>query len=57
MLKKQLFEYYPCLHMKFRLKKHENQLSEIIYNERFVNEIGYTLETFAVIVQQEGIPQ
>jgi len=55
--KKRLFETYSCIQSKYRLKNHQNQLNEIIFSEGFLREIGYSLEEFAHIVLEEGIPQ
>lgn len=55
--KKELFESSPCLHLKFRLKNHQNQLKEVLFNEDFVRIMGYSTEEFVTMIQQEGLPQ
>lgn len=52
-----LFEDYPCLKLKFRLRQHQNQLKEIVVNESFVQKLGYSVENFVSLVLQEGFPQ
>lgn len=52
-----LFENYPCLKLKFRIKNHQNQLKEIVANEDFVKELGYSIENFVTVILQEGFPQ
>ncbi len=56
-IKQQLFEDYPCLQLKFRLRSHANYLKELILNEAFAEEIGYSMETLPTIVLKEGFPQ
>jgi len=55
--KKELFENYPCIQTKYRLKNHQNQLTEILINEMFLMDLGYNVESFADTVLSEGIPQ
>lgn len=55
--KKDLFEAYPCLELQFRLKNHQSQLNEIIFDERFIKELGYSTDSFITTVLNEGIPQ
>ena len=55
--KKELFEKYPCVQMKFRHKTHQNQLNELIISEGFIRLLGYTLEQFADLTLQEGLPR
>jgi len=57
MLKEQIFEDYPCVQLKFRLKNHDNMLNEIIFNETFIDELGYSMDAFVTLVLQEGLPQ
>jgi hypothetical protein len=55
--KKELFENYPCIQTKYRLKNHQNQLTEILINEMFIKDLGYNVESFADTILSEGIPQ
>ena len=56
-MKKELFERFPCVHLKFRLRDHQNQLSEIIFSEDLITSMGYCVESFASTVLEEGLPQ
>ena len=55
--KQELFESFPCMHLKYRHRAHQNQLNEITFSESFVKSLGYSVEEFAEIVLLEGIPQ
>ena len=55
--KQELFENFPCMHLKYRHRAHQNQLNEIVMSESFVKSLGYSLEEFADVVLSEGIPQ
>jgi len=48
---------YPFMEYKSQLKNGKIQLSEIIFNEKFLTEIGFSTETFASAVFQEGLPK
>lgn len=52
-----LFENFPCIKLRYRIKNHQNQLKEILLNERFVKEMGYSIDNFVTTVLQEGFPQ
>lgn len=43
--------------MKSRVKNHENQLVEFAFNEKFIKELGYSVDEFVTLIFQEGIPQ
>ena len=55
--KKEIFEKYPCVELQFRLRNHQSQLSEIIFGEKFIKELGYSEDSFISTVLNEGIPQ
>jgi len=52
-----LFKNYPCVRIKYRLFEHQNQLKSLIFNEKYINEIGYNVEGFTSTIMNEGIPQ
>jgi len=43
--------------IKFRLLEHQNQLNALIFNEKYINQIGYSIDEFTSTIMQEGIPQ
>lgn len=55
--KKDLYASYPCYEIKFRIKNHHSQLNEILFNENFLKEIGYSTDSFVSTILKEGIPQ
>lgn len=55
--RKELLETYPCFELKFRLRNHQNQLKEVRFTESFVDATGYSVEEFASLILQEGVPQ
>lgn len=52
-----LFKNYPCIEMKSQLKNGQIKLTEMLYSEKFVSELGYSLESFASTVFEEGLPK
>lgn len=56
-LSQNLFNNYPCIEMKSQLKNGQIRLTEMLYSEKFVNELGYSLESFASTVFEEGLPK
>lgn len=55
--KQEILENFSCFQLKFRLKNHQNQLKEVLFTESFVKGMGYSIEEFASLIQQEGLPQ
>lgn len=52
-----LLEAFPCLIVKSHLNKKGFGLVEIVLNEKFLAELGYSIESFSTTVLQEGLPQ
>jgi len=52
-----IFTANPTIKLKYRLKNHTHQISEVIISERLINEAGYDIESFVSHVLNEGIPQ
>ena len=48
---------YPCVEIKSQFKSGKIQITEVSYSEKFLLEIGHTLETFTTSVLQEGLPR
>lgn len=55
--KKEIYEKYPCVELQFRLKNHQSQLSEIVFADKFIKELGYSEDSFISTVLNEGIPR
>jgi len=55
--KERLFEENPCFLIKFGNKNGREGISEIVYNQALIHELGYTFDTFASTILQDGIPQ
>jgi len=53
----ELFENHPSFLMKFRLKSHHSTLTELLFGEKFVQELGHDIESFVTSIFQEGLPQ
>jgi len=56
-LRQNLVKNYPCIEMKSQLKNGQIKLSEMNYSEKFIAELGYSLESFASTVFEEGLPK
>ena len=52
-----LFEKYPCIVFNSSKQSSSSKLKEICFNEQYLSELGYSLETFASTVLQEGLPK
>jgi len=53
-----LFKTYPCLLFGAEFEKSgSSRMSDFIFNEQYLWELGYTLETFSTTLLQEGIPE
>jgi len=56
-LRQNLVKNYPCIEMKSQLRNGQIKLSEMNYSEKFISELGYSLESFASTVFEEGLPK
>jgi len=54
---KELFENSSAIQLKFRLKNHHSQLYEIVFGQKFIEELGYDVDAFVTLVLEEGLPQ
>jgi len=52
-----LFQIHPCLMFVSSHSKEDSKLTQISFNETYVEELGYSLEGFASTILQEGLPQ
>ncbi len=48
---------YPAFEMRYRMKKNDVKLTELCFNETFIREVGFTIESFTSTVLSEGLPQ
>lgn len=48
---------YPCAEIKSQYKNGKIQVTEVSYNEKFLSDIGFNMETFTASVIQEGLPR
>ena len=51
-----LFQQYPCLKFTCTTEKFTSRVKDVCLNEQYINELGYSLESFATIALQEGLP-
>jgi len=52
-----LYENFPILQLKYRLRNHQSQLYEIVFSEAFIHELGSDVDSFISSVLKEGLPQ
>jgi len=52
-----LFENLPCLMFTSRVKKGESFIKRIDFNDKYINEVGYSLDSMATTLLQEGMPR
>ena len=55
--KNKLMESHPSICITSRLRRQNDDITEVSVNQKFLTEIGYTPDSFASTVLQEGIPQ
>lgn len=55
--RKELHTKHPCLQFKTQFRGYENHLAEVVVNEKFLQALGYSMEAFATVVLNEGLPQ
>lgn len=55
--KSDLMEKYPCIQLTSLFKGYENRLSKISFNEKIIQFLGYTTDSFASNILREGIPR
>jgi len=55
--KNQILEFLPSFCLKFRSVGSEIDVAELIFNEPYLQELGYSLDSFVTTVFQEGLPQ
>jgi len=52
-----LFKDYPCICYPASTDKDNLGARDISFNEQYLKELGYSIETFATTVLQGGIPR
>ena len=52
-----LLKEYPCFYYISPIERTRSRMKEICCNEKYLNEIGYSVESFATTVLQEGVPR
>lgn len=55
--RKQLISTIPYFELKSQFKNGRIQLTEMLFNEKFLTELGYTVENFSATMFQEGLPK
>lgn len=55
--KTELLDSYPCICFKSSFGIGRNGVSEVVFNEQFLEEINYPFDIFASTILQDGIPQ
>ena len=53
----QILQFLPSVCFQYRFDKSELQLKEMIFNESFLHELGYSPDSFVTSVFREGLPQ
>jgi len=48
---------YPCIIFTSTTEKNTARVRDMTFNEQYLNEIGYSLESFSTTILQEGIPR
>jgi len=56
-VRQKFIKNYPCVEIKSQFKNGKIQITEVIYSEKFLSEIGHSFETFTTSVLQEGLPR
>lgn len=56
-MRQNLNKIFPCVEIKSSIKDGQMQVSEVIYNEKFLNEVGHGIDTFPTTIFQEGLPR
>lgn len=51
-----LLKTYPCMEIKSQLKDGQIQMTELSYSEKYLAEMGYSIDDFTSILFKEGIP-
>jgi hypothetical protein len=51
------FKQYPCMNFRATLEDKSMQQSEIVLSDRYLEQLGYTIDSFAVTTLRDGIPQ
>jgi len=52
-----LFEKYPCINFTSTTEKNSAKIKGMVFNEQYLQELGYSLESFATTILQEGFPR
>jgi len=52
-----LLKEYPCIYFISCSGRNNQGMGEICFNEQYLNEIGFSVESFATTVLQEGVPR
>lgn len=51
-----ILKTYPSMYIKSQLKDGHIQITEISYTEKYLAEMGYTIDDFTTVMFREGIP-
>ena len=52
-----LFKKYPTLSFRSKVIDGTVRLTEICPNEKYLNELGYSIDSFTSVVLREGLPK
>lgn len=53
----EFFQRYPTINFKATLSDGHMHLSEIVFNDKYLEGLGYSIDTFAVTTLRDGMPQ
>lgn len=56
-IRENLAKTYPYFEFKSQFKNGKIELTEVLYNEKFIAEMGYSLDTFSTSIFEEGLPR
>ena len=51
-----LYKKYSCINFKTKFKNNNMHITEICSNEKYLNELGYSIDNFTLAVLREGVP-
>ena len=52
-----LFSRYPCFMFTTSLTPTGSRMKEMTINEKYINEVGYSIDSLITTVLQEGMPR
>ena len=50
------FKKYACINFKTKFKNNNMHVTEICLNDKYLNELGYSIDSFTLTVLREGVP-